>query len=484
MFFRARFAALSGLSERCRLDLRGAACRFLGGRAYPAVIAVLVVIGHIFAVELYTNILICISSALGFLLLDSARHFILPLCAYIYQISVKYAPGMPSYSDHNFSGVRGLTVVLLLFLLFSSVIAFSVRCRLFSMKKLLDAPLFIPSAALAVALALNGVLGGEWRAASLGYGVAVALSWFLVFYFFLFAFEREDADELLSYFLYVTALITAILVVETADLYLFRGVVGPDGVANKEAVLYGWGIWATAGVGLAVLIPTLLLGAMHRRHPLPYMALAITSLVAIALNLSRGALLVGALVFAVGMVTGCFCGRRRRLFRAAALVGGSATALGVALFFDRLRELLRDYFDRGFSDNGRLALWKYGAESFFDAPLFGKGFFGLQTDTFQAIELIPQMLHNTPVQIAASMGVFGLLAYGAYRVKSLRHILRRPTVEKCMVGLSMLALLLSSLFDNFIFYIQPMFYYSVEFALVCRLNDVQMGADSTPRKNL
>ena len=154
-----------------------------------------------------------------------------------------------------------------------------------------------------------------------------------------------------------------------------------------------------------------------------------------------------------------------------ALVGGSATALGVALFFDSLRELLRDYFDRGFSDNGRLALWKYGAESFFDAPLFGKGFFGLRTDTFQAIELIPQMLHNTPVQIAASMGVFGLLAYGAYRVESLRHILRRPTVEKCMVGLSMLALLLSSLFDNFIFYIQPMFYYSVEFALVCRLND-------------
>ncbi len=475
---------MSGLSESCRLDPRGVARRLLGGRAYPAVIAVLITLGHIFAVEFYTNAFICISSAFGFLLTDSARHFILPLCAYIYQISVKYAPGMPTYSDHNFSGVRGIIVVLSLGLLLSSVVAFSVRCKLFSVHKLLDAPLFIPSVMLTAAFLLNGVLGGAWRLASLGYGVAVALSWFSVFYFFLFAFEKENPAELLSYFLYVTALIAAILVAETAELYLFRGVVGPDGVANKEAVLYGWGIWATAGVGLAVLIPTLLLAAMRERRPLPYMALAIAALVSISLNLSRGALLVGALVFAVGMAIGCFCGNRRRLFRSAALIGSGVTVSGVALFFDRIRELLRDYFERGFSDNGRFALWKYGIESFSDAPLFGKGFFGLQTDTFQAIEIIPQMLHNTPVQIAASMGIFGFFAYAAYRIGSMRQILHRPTVEKCLLGLSMLALLLSSLFDNFIFYIQPMFYYSVAFALICRLNDVQMGPKSAPRKNL
>ena len=480
--------------------------------------------------------LICALSALGFFVMSSPRHFILPFCAFIYQISVKYAPGMPSYSDFNFSGARGVAVALSLLLLLSSLVAFSVRARLFSGKCLRRVPLLVPSLLMGVALLLNGALSDGWSVAGLVYGGAVALSWFFVFYFFYFGFagedteelvsyfilvsalmavtlllngalsdgwsveglvygaavatswffvfyffyfgfEGEDTEELVSYFVLVSALMAAILIAQTAHLYLFCGVVGADGAVDKEAILYGWGIWTTAGVELAVLIPTILLGAMRGWRPYLFLALAALSLVAIALNLSRGALLVGIFAFAAGMVAGALFGEGRRAFRRMGALGGATAAVAIALLWERIRELLRDYFERGLSDNGRFALWRYGWESFIDAPLLGKGFFGLRTDTFQAIELIPQMLHNTPVQIAASMGALGLLAYFYYRVKSLRAVLCRPTKEKLMLGLSMLALLASSLFDNFIFYIQPMFYYSVTFALICRLSDGQNGAE-------
>ena len=450
---------------------------FFDGRAYPVLAALLITAGHIFALELYTCVLICALSALGFFVMSSPRHFILPFCAFIYQISVRYSPGMPSYSDFNFSGARGVAVALSLLLLLSSLVAFSVRARLFSGKCLRRVPLLAPSLLMAVTLLLNGALSDGWSVEGLVYGAAVALSWFFVFYFFYFGFAGEDTEELVSYFVLVSALMAAILIAQTAHLYLFCGVVGADGAVDKEAILYGWGIWTTAGVELAVLIPTILLGAMRGWRPYLFLALAALSLLAIALNLSRGALLVGIFAFAAGMVAGALFGEGRRAFRRMGALGGATAAVAIALLWERIRELLRDYFERGLSDNGRFALWRYGWESFIDAPLLGKGFFGLRTDTFQAIELIPQMLHNTPVQIAASMGALGLLAYFYYRVKSLRAVLCRPTKEKLMLGLSMLALLASSLFDNFIFYIQPMFYYSVTFALICRLSDGQNGAE-------
>ena len=64
------------------------------------------------------------------------------------------------------------------------------------------------------------------------------------------------------------------------------------------------------------------------------------------------------------------------------------------------------------------------------------------------------------------MGLFGILSYGYYRVMTVIKALRRPTLVKTMLSAAMLVILVGSLLDNFIFYMQQMIYPSIALALV------------------
>ena len=90
------------------------------------------------------------------------------------------------------------------------------------------------------------------------------------------------------------------------------------------------------------------------------------------------------------------------------------------------------------------------------------------------------MSHNTVAQFLGAMGVFGLLAYGFYRICSFRPFFKKPSYLKTMLGGAMLTVLGGSLLDNFIFNILPMFMYAVLFAIVYKLE----SEDGEKKNNL
>jgi hypothetical protein len=65
--------------------------------------------------------------------------------------------------------------------------------------------------------------------------------------------------------------------------------------------------------------------------------------------------------------------------------------------------------------------------------------------------------------------VFGLLAYGCYRIATLKPFIKHPSLAKSMLGLSILIVLIGSLLDNFIFYIPHMLYYPIALAIAFRI---------------
>ena len=71
------------------------------------------------------------------------------------------------------------------------------------------------------------------------------------------------------------------------------------------------------------------------------------------------------------------------------------------------------------------------------------------------------MVHNTPLQFLASMGVVGLAVYIFYRVMTLRPFFRHPSPEKGFLGLAILVFLAESLLDIFVFMVYPLFYYNI-----------------------
>lgn len=94
--------------------------------------------------------------------------------------------------------------------------------------------------------------------------------------------------------------------------------------------------------------------------------------------------------------------------------------------------------------------------------------YGTGNDTF-----IPARWHNTIIQIVASTGFVGLVAYVLHRIRTLELFFRRPALEKTYIGFCVLALLLSSLVDCHFFNIGPGLLYGLLLACAEGLDGIK-----------
>ena len=74
---------------------------------------------------------------------------------------------------------------------------------------------------------------------------------------------------------------------------------------------------------------------------------------------------------------------------------------------------------------------------------------------------MPPRWHNTVIQLLASTGIVGLLAFGYHRYQTLRLALRRRSHLQVLISASALVLILGSLLDCHMFNVGPGLFYSV-----------------------
>ena len=201
-----------------------------------------------------------------------------------------------------------------------------------------------------------------------------------------------------------------------------------------------------------------------------YFTFATLSYIFAVLSMSRNAFLFSTLAYFLCMVISCLRAENKKFFRIFFLMGVILVSLFGIMFFEEIRLIFSDYFSRGFSDSGRFALWRLAIETFSMSPLFGSGFYGFFTDAVFEYSSFPRMAHNTVFQLLSSMGIFGIISYGWYRIETLKVIIKRPSLPKTMLGISMLVFLLGSLLDNFVFNIHPALYYTFALAIACRID--------------
>jgi O-antigen ligase len=317
---------------------------------------------------------------------------------------------------------------------------------------------------------LNGVASGKWEIGNLIFGFANAAVYSIVFLFVYYSLGEESSDSLTSYFAYLSTLISFIIIAELVALFITSDQIFIDGSINKVAVALGWGIWNLVGVSAVVLIPMNFYGMAKNKCPWLYFATATLIWLISVLSMSRNALIFGTLTYAACVLIFSFVGERKKIFRIIVLIGIACAAIFAVVFFDKIYALFKDFFDRGLSDNGRYALWRAAFKNFLDAPIFGKGFYGFNTavDTFGAL---PESAHNTVLQLLSAGGILAFLAYAFYRYKTLIPFIKKPCLLKTLLGISVLALVLGSLLDNFIFDIYPTFYMSAALAIAFRKFD-------------
>ncbi len=441
---------------------------FFMGKAYPALVAALVLFGNLLCIEYYFNIIITGLFFFAMLICDSIRPALITVLTYSYQVSLKYSPAFPVNSDFYFSGWRIPVSIFLISLIVVGTFVFFFKNKLYKKISFRKTPLLLPLTVFMASLFLGGAFSDEWILKTLVFALLNSIV-FLFLYVLVFAgfSDREKREELIEYFTYISLLISFILVVQMAGLYAVGDNIITDGSVNKDRIILGWGMWNLIGTSLAVLIPVLFLGAMRGKCPWLYFAAATLTWGAAALTMSRNALIFSSLAYGACAIIACFYGKNKRIFRYVVCAGALAVIALIAALWGKISALFSDYIKYGFSDNGRFELWELAIRRFGEAPILGKGFYGYSGDIFE-YGPVPRMAHNTVLQLLSATGIVGLLSYLYYRVSSAIMFFKKPSLSKTMLGLSILVMLLGSMLDNFLFNYIPVLYYTVTMAIVCR----------------
>lgn len=442
---------------------------FFLGPYYPILQAIIIFVGHAFAFETFSFPSVALLASAGALVTGSAKPFIMFAAAFLFQLSPQHSPGYQSgFSDYYFTEWR-LPIAIISFLLVGVGVAFLVvKGRLYKEITFKKMPLLLPALGLGAAFLLNGAFSSGWSFADVGFGACQVLIYVALYVFFYASLRRENLSELVRYFAYVSSVITLLLFAEIILPYIRH-----MGIPAKEEMVFGWGIWNTAGACINALVPMCFLGFIKsERFCWYYLSVGVLGFVGAALTQSRNALLIGAVLFAVCMLVLCFKGRYKKAFRITLVVGALCIFAGALVLRDKVGELMGIFF----ADNGRFTLWQIGIENFLEAPLFGKGFYSFTSETFVSSAFLPDMAHNTVIQILSAMGIFGLAAYLCYRVLSLMPLIRKPDSTKLLLTLSMSAMLLGGLLDNFVFYFLSPLHYTVALVILQLLGRAEATA--------
>lgn len=433
---------------------------------YPVIICFIVAIGSISGLEFYFNILHTALACGAFLISKSIKPLMISFLTYVMQVSVKNSPFFPSYSDYYFSGWRLVFVIIIACVIVLSLIAFVVKNRVYSKVSFKNTPCLLSLILLSLAFLSNGLFSGRWKLGNIIFAFANIAVYLLVFILFYHGFsEDESADGISKYFAYISMLTSFVISAEITAHLITADNVFIDGSINKVAMALGWGIWNLVGVSLSVLIPVIFYGMYVNKYPWLYFAAATLTYVMALITMSRNALVFATLSYGACVIISCFRGKNKRVFRIITAAGVALVIILGVILWDKIQELLRDYFERGFSDNGRYALWRAAFDNFLNAPIFGMGFYGfnVETDVFGPLA---KQAHNTVLQLLSATGIVGFAAYAYYRFSTVKPIFKRPSFMKSMMAISIAVLLFGSLLDNFIFNIYPMFHYTMSLVII------------------
>ena len=448
--------------------------RFFSSRLYALILASLVLVGHITGLEFYLNIPFILLSSLALFTCRSIKPFIPTMLTFVYQVTLAHVPGYPTWSNYYAEPERIFIVLILVVILVIAIIYYFIKNVLFHISPK-TSPLFYPIILLTLAFMTNGLLSDSWQSMDLIFGIAESLIFFPLFYMIYYGLKEERSEDILSYMSYVAALVSIILISELIFFYTnipFEELLDRHGAIRKDVISLGWGGANPAGYALVVLVPFLIRGAMRSRASILYFAILVLTFVAALFTCARNALFFGAIAAAVLVLIGCVYGKRKRMFTNLVSAGLVSVFLGCFIFVDKLEGLINYFKIIGLSDRGRNLLWEQALTYFNESPLFGVGFFGYIVENLSATAaFIPDMAHNTPLQLLMAMGLFGFFAYFVYRIHSLKPFIVRPSIDKLVLFMVIFITLATSIFDNFIFYFHTAFPYIISLALAYRLCD-------------
>jgi len=340
-------------------------------------------------------------------------------------------------------------------------------------------PTFFGVIALSVALVLNGLFSKAYSPSNLLFGATLGAI-YSGFFTFVCACVKPCKQNYIK-IAYAFLALSLLLVLQLIILYFTTPQILKNGAINKELIVFGWGIWNTMGMLLSCSLPFVLYLAGNQKYGFIFSAFSAVVALCVFLTSSRQSILATAIIYPIGFIYLIAKGRHQFANLAVCVALVISGLLTVAVFKEQVIKIIDEMLqsltnsEGVFTGNGRTELLQQAYNSFINSPIFGGGFFAevKSVPNFDGLDFVPEMYHNSVMQMLGACGGVGFFAYMAHRAQTAIIFLRNPTYDRSFVALSLTALVITGLFDNHLFYIFPSIFYASLVALLAQSEDLR-----------
>ena len=329
----------------------------------------------------------------------------------------------------------------------------------------------------AITLLFNGFGFEGYTIKNLWFAAAEAFAFLFIYFYFIATLSDEDSG--FEYFCHASAVSLLIVFIEVSVKF-FGAAYGKEFV-NKGDIFLGWGVSNNIGVIFVLTMPAcayLAIKSKNALHGFVYFSLVSLGAFGTLFSLSRGSILTAVAVLitiAVYVLIKKRSDKKIMFSLVAVVIASLILTLSVwgliPKFFDFLLKTKMD-------DRGRFELWEIGFKWFMKSPAFGVGF-GYDDSSFAKNFFFGLItFHNTPIQLLATCGLFGLSGYIVMRAQTIMLFIEKPNEPRYFMAVAVGALIVNSLLDNHIFYFYPMFFYM--FNLIYAERDLNIAVFNSP----
>jgi len=439
---------------------------------YLSFMAVISLVSEIFGLELMTYYIVMSVVILGTLMAKDGTYLIAPLM-YMYvtfsRINNKAQSGGETLFDnpsfyHQFMIIVGvLSVMLVIRFLYSILIQ-----KNYKKPKLAWGLL-----ALTVTYVLGGLFTEYYSLQTVLFGLleagAIVVPYFLVLYSIDFKEMKND------YLAWALTIFGFMMVITLIEVHIYAFSVDVPGVPIKSFFLTGWGIHNNIGGALIIAMAGPIYFVFSKRK-MTWLFVAFEALFCLGaiFSQSRNAIVVGLLAFIASMFLQAFFAEEdnkvpNAIAYLCSVIGYGIIAfvlkdLTIAVFEGVMKSLERGSANAVSSD--RLRIWEDAIkEQFIPHPVLGVGFYEANLVRVGTRTILPARYHNTIIQLLASTGVVGLIAYLFHRIQTI--FLFKKMNPMSWMGLAFILILIgSSLLDCHLYNIGPAIQYGVVLAIL------------------
>lgn len=302
------------------------------------------------------------------------------------------------------------------------------------------------------------------------FGFIQFVSVFLLYFVFAGAVKWEKAPK--DYFAWMGLCVGFVVLAQLGENYLSGRIFMEGGnTIDRELMATGWGMHNNIGGLMAMMMPFPFYLAYTRKHCWVYVSLASVLMVGVVISCSRTAMFVGAVAFLICSVLLLRKPEKRKPILVVYAVALVAVGVFAIISFEKLLDVFALFIEEIDAISKRDLLFINGMKQFREYPIFGGTFYPqgdyvpwdwAELEAFSSF--FPPRWHNTLVQIAASCGVVGLVAYALHRIQTVRLFLRHRNTENLFICIYLVALLAAGLLDNHFFNVGPVLFYSMALA--------------------